>query len=190
MPDDFSFQLWNDDLDRIEDIVSDAMERSTLGTSGVSRVINGPIPYAPDGLPLIGPMPGVENGLRPASLLSVLHKRRSGKVLCEWITQGFTEWDMWSCDPRRYTDHTDHEYCVAKGMEVYGNEYAMHFLGMSGQPGEIKNYHQPTTLSFKMGAKWVLTMDGSEPIGLLKGRRHLRTNNKNVEKIWSLGKEN
>ena len=30
MPEDFSFQLWNDDLDRIEDIVSDAMERSTL----------------------------------------------------------------------------------------------------------------------------------------------------------------
>ena len=27
MPDDFSFQLWNDDLDRIEDIVADAMER-------------------------------------------------------------------------------------------------------------------------------------------------------------------
>ena len=58
MPDDFSFQLWNDDLDRIEDIVSDAMERvPLLGTSGVSRIINGPIPYAPDGLPLIGPMP-------------------------------------------------------------------------------------------------------------------------------------
>ena len=46
MPDDFSFQLWNDDLDRIEDIVSDAMERAILGTSGVSRVINGPLPCA------------------------------------------------------------------------------------------------------------------------------------------------
>ena len=34
---------------------------------------------------------------------------------------------MWSCDPRRYTDYTDHDYCVAKGMEVYGHEYAMHF---------------------------------------------------------------
>ena len=68
MPDDFSFQLWNDDLDRIEDIVSDAMERvPLLGTSGVSRVINGPIPYAPDGLPLIGPMPGVENGFEAVS---------------------------------------------------------------------------------------------------------------------------
>jgi dimethylglycine dehydrogenase len=34
---------------------------------------------------------------------------------------------MWSCDPRRFTDFTDHDYCVQKGMEVYGHEYAMHF---------------------------------------------------------------
>ena len=100
MPDDFSFQLWNDDLDRIEDIVSDAMERvPLLGTSGVSRVINGPIPYAPDGLPLIGPMPGVENGFEACVFtFGIAQAGGAGKVLCEWITQGFTEWDMWSCD--------------------------------------------------------------------------------------------
>ena len=62
MPDDFSFQLYPDDLERIEWYIEDAMARvPLLGTSGVSRVINGPIPYAPDGLPLIGPMPGVPN---------------------------------------------------------------------------------------------------------------------------------
>jgi dimethylglycine dehydrogenase len=32
-----------------------------LGTAGLSKVINGPIPYTPDGNPLIGPMPGVPN---------------------------------------------------------------------------------------------------------------------------------
>ncbi|WP_294614985.1 glycine cleavage T C-terminal barrel domain-containing protein, partial [uncultured Roseovarius sp.] len=51
----------------------------------------------------------------------------AGKVLAEWITEGQTEWDMWSCDPRRYTDYTDSDYCIQKGMEVYGHEYAMHF---------------------------------------------------------------
>ena len=51
-----------DDLDRIEEIVADAMERVPLaGAAGLERIINGPIPYAPDGLPLIGPMPGVKN---------------------------------------------------------------------------------------------------------------------------------
>ncbi len=140
MPDDFSFQLWNDDLDRIEDIVTDAMERvPLLGTSGVSRVINGPIPYAPDGLPLIGPMPGVKNAFEACVFtFGIAQGGGAGKVLAEWITQGATEWDMWSCDPRRYTDYTDHDYCVAKGMEVYGHEYSMHFPWHSWPAGRDK----------------------------------------------------
>ncbi|MEK0164891.1 FAD-dependent oxidoreductase [Phaeobacter sp. A36a-5a] len=129
MPDDFSFQLWSDDLDRIEDIVTDAMERVPLmASTGVSSVINGPIPYAPDGLPLLGPMPGVDNAFEACVFtFGIAQGGGAGKVLAEWIADGQTEWDMWSCDPRRYTDYTDQEYCNKKGMEVYGNEYAMHF---------------------------------------------------------------
>ncbi|OIQ39075.1 MAG: dimethylglycine dehydrogenase [Roseobacter sp. MedPE-SWde] len=129
MPDDFSFQLWQDDLDRIEDIVTDAMERVPLmASSGVSSVINGPIPYAPDGLPLLGPMPGVDNAFEACVFtFGIAQGGGAGKVLAEWIVDGQTEWDMWSVDPRRYTDYTDQDYCDQKGMEVYGNEYAMHF---------------------------------------------------------------
>ncbi|NSY40282.1 FAD-dependent oxidoreductase [Leisingera sp. ANG59] len=129
MPDDFSFQLWSDDLDRIEDIVTDAMERVPLmASSGVSSVINGPIPYAPDGLPMIGPMPGVDNAFEACVFtFGIAQGGGAGKVLAEWIVDGHTEWDMWAVDPRRYTDYTDQDYCDKKGMEVYGNEYAMHF---------------------------------------------------------------
>ncbi len=129
MPEDFSFQLWQEDIDRIEEIVTDAMERvPLLGQSGISKVINGPIPYAPDGLPLIGPMPGVRNAFEACVFtFGIAQGGGAGKVLAEWVVDGVTEWDMWSVDPRRYTDYTDHDYCVAKGMEVYGNEYAMHF---------------------------------------------------------------
>jgi dimethylglycine dehydrogenase len=129
MPDDFSFQLWQDDLDRIEDIVTDAMERVPLmATTGVSSVINGPIPYAPDGLPLMGPMPGVANAFEACVFtFGIAQGGGAGKVMAEWIVDGATEWDMWAVDPRRYTDYTDQDYCNQKGMEVYGNEYAMHF---------------------------------------------------------------
>ena len=129
MPEDFSFQLWQEDLDRIEDIMVDAMARVPLmETSGVSSVINGPIPYAPDGLPLIGPMPGVQNAFEACVFtFGIAQGGGAGKVMAEWIVDGHTEWDMWSVDPRRYTDYTDQDYCNQKGMEVYGNEYAMHF---------------------------------------------------------------
>lgn len=129
MPEDFSFQLWSDDLERIEDIVADSMERVPVAaTAGISRIINGPIPYAPDGLPLLGPMPGVRGAFEACVFtFGIAQGGGAGKVLAEWIVDGAPEWDMWAVDPRRYTDYTDHDYCVAKGMEVYGNEYAMHF---------------------------------------------------------------
>lgn len=130
MPDDFSFQLFPDDLDRLEWYLNDAVARvPILGTAGLSKVINGPIPYAPDGNPLIGPMPGVPNAFEACVFtFGIAQAGGAGKVLAEWITEGATEWDMWSCDPRRFTAFASApDYAVAKGMEVYGHEYAIHF---------------------------------------------------------------
>ena len=128
-PEDFSFQLFPDDLERLEWHINDAMARvPLLATAGLSKVINGPIPYTPDGNPLIGPMPGVPNAFEACVFtFGICQAGGAGKVLAEWITQGATEWDMWSCDPRRFTGFEDQEYCVKKGMEVYGHEYAIHF---------------------------------------------------------------
>ncbi|MES0129864.1 FAD-dependent oxidoreductase [Mesorhizobium sp. M0029] len=130
MPEDFSFQLFPDDLDRLEHYLADAVARvPILGTAGLSKVINGPIPYAPDGNPLIGPMPGVPNAFEACVFtFGIAQGGGAGKVLAEWVTQGQTEWDMWSCDPRRFTSFAAAtDYSVAKGMEIYGNEYAIQF---------------------------------------------------------------
>jgi dimethylglycine dehydrogenase len=129
MPEDFSFQLYPDDLERLEFYIEDAMARMPLlGQGGVERNINGPIPYAPDGLPMVGPMPGVKNAFEGHSFtFGIAQGGGAGKVLSEWIMHGQTELDMWAVDPRRYTDYTDHDHCLAKAMETYGHEYAMHF---------------------------------------------------------------
>lgn len=129
MPEDFSFQLFPDDLDRLEPYIEDAMARvPMLGRVGVSKVINGPIPYAPDGNPLIGPMPGVPNAFEACVFtFGIAQAGGAGKLLAEWVTAGETEWDPWSLDPRRFTGYADRDHCVAKAMEVYGHEYAMHF---------------------------------------------------------------
>jgi dimethylglycine dehydrogenase len=130
MPEDFSFQLFPDDLERLEWYLNDAIARvPILGTAGLSKVINGPIPYTPDGNPLIGPMPGVPNAFEACVFtFGIAQAGGAGKVLAEWVTEGQTEWDMWSCDPRRFTAFaSEPDYAVAKGMEVYGHEYAIHF---------------------------------------------------------------
>ena len=128
-PEDFSFQLFPDDLERLEWYIMDAMARlPLLERAPLTKVINGPIPYTPDGNPLIGPMPGVPNAFEACVFtFGICQAGGAGKVLAEWITEGATEWDMWSCDPRRFTGFEDQDYCVSKGMEVYGHEYAIHF---------------------------------------------------------------
>ena len=158
MPEDFSFQLYPDDLDRLEFYIEDAMARvPLLGTAGISKVINGPIPYAPDGNPLIGPMPGVPNAFEACVFtFGIAQGGGAGKVLAEWVTEGQTEWDMWSCDPRRFTDYTDHDHCVAKGMEIYGHEYGMHFPWKSWPAGRDKKlspvHDRVKALGGQMGA--------------------------------------
>ena len=144
MPEDFSFQLYPDDLERLEFYIEDAMERvPALGTAGVGRNINGPIPYAPDGLPMIGPMPGVKNAFEGHSFtFGIAQGGGAGKVLSEWIMHGETEQDMWAVDPRRYTDYADHDYCLSKALETYGHEYAMHFPHHEWPAGRDKK-HSP-----------------------------------------------
>ena len=130
MPDDFAFHLFPDDLERLEWYLNDAIARvPLLGTAGLSKVINGPIPYAPDGNPLIGPMPGVTNAFEACVFtFGIAQAGGAGKVLAEWVTEGQTEWDMWSCDPRRFTSFAAApDYAVAKGLEIYGHEYAISF---------------------------------------------------------------
>ena len=153
LPEDFSFQLYPDDLERLEWYLKDAIARvPLLGKSGVSKVINGPIPYAPDGMPLIGPMPGVPNAFEACVFtFGIAQGGGAGKVLAEWITEGQTEWDMWSCDPRRYTDYTDHDYCVAKGMEIYSHEYAMHFPWHEWPAGRDKKHSPLHTKLVELG---------------------------------------
>ncbi|PXW72402.1 dimethylglycine dehydrogenase [Loktanella sp. PT4BL] len=157
-PEDFSFQLYPDDLERLEWYIEDAMARvPILGTAGVGRVINGPIPYAPDGLPLLGPMPGVKNAFEACVFtFGITQGGGAGKVAAEWIVDGQTEWDMWACDPRRYTDYTDQDYCHQKAMEIYGHEYGMHFphkMWPAGRDKKLSPVHDKVLeLGGQMGA--------------------------------------
>ena len=137
MPADFSFQLFPDDLERLEWYIEDACRRvPILGTQGIRRVVNGPIPYAPDGNPLVGPMPGVPNAFEACVFtFGIVQAGGAGKICAEWIVEGETEGDCWGVDPRRFTGFATPEYALAKAREVYSHEYAMHPPGISWPAG-------------------------------------------------------
>jgi dimethylglycine dehydrogenase len=156
MPEDFSFQLYPDDLDRLEPYIADAMERvPLLAEAGLLKVINGPIPYTPDGNPLIGPMPGVPDAFEACVFtFGICQAGGAGKVLAEWVTEGRTEWDMWSCDPRRFGGWEDTEYCVTKAREVYGHEYAIHFPTHAWPEGRGKRLSAVHDRTAALGAQF------------------------------------
>ncbi|MDF2765405.1 MAG: putative oxidoreductase [Rhodospirillales bacterium] len=137
MPEDFSFQLWGDDLERLERYIEDACRRvPILGSVGITRVINGPIPYTPDGNPLIGPAPGLPNFYEACVFsFGIVQAGGSGKALAEWIVEGEPEWDLWSLDPRRYTGYVTKSFVTAQAIELYQNEYAIGFPTLERQAG-------------------------------------------------------
>ncbi|MBL8573256.1 MAG: FAD-dependent oxidoreductase [Hyphomicrobiaceae bacterium] len=127
LPAEFAHQLYPDDLDRLESYINAAIERvPLLGTVGVQRVINGPIPYSPDGNPYIGPAHGLPNFYQCCCFsFGIAQAGGAGKTIAEWIVDGDPEWDFWGFDPRRYTDYATKTYVVAKAIELYQNEYAI-----------------------------------------------------------------
>ncbi len=141
-PEDFAFQLYPDDLERLEWYINAACERvPILAKGGVQKVINGPIPYAPDGLPLVGPGPGLTNFFEACVFtFGICQAGGAGKVIAEYITEGETELDLWFMDPRRFTDHATKTFATVKAIETYQNEYAMHpphRLWPAGRPAKM-----------------------------------------------------
>ncbi len=129
IPDKFANMLWSDDLERLEPQIIDAGERvPLLGDAGIARVINGPIPYAPDGYPHLGPERGLRNFWHCNTFsFGIAQGGGAGKAIAEWILDGRPEWDLWSIDRRRYKEYATSRYTIDKAVEVYQNEYAMGF---------------------------------------------------------------
>lgn len=129
IPEKFAYELYPDDLDRLEWYIGKACERMPiLGTVGVQRVINGPIPYSPDGMPYVGPAFGLPNFFHINGFsFGICQGGGAGKSMAEWVIDGKPEWDLWDLDPRRYTDYADQPYVNDRAIELYQHEYAINF---------------------------------------------------------------
>lgn len=129
IPEKFAYELYPDDLERLEWYIERACERMPiLGSVGVQRVINGPIPYSPDGMPYVGPAFGMPNFFHINGFsFGICQGGGAGKSIAEWVIDGKPEWDLWNLDPRRYTEYADQPYVVDRAIELYQHEYAINF---------------------------------------------------------------
>ena len=157
VPQDFDHQLFADDIDGMMSVFEAASSHvPLLAEAGAQRFVNGPIPYAPDALPLVGPAGGVRNFYHATGVqIGITHSAAIGKAMAEWLTTGETEWDLSAWDPRRFGAWATQDYANARASQHYDLQYAIpypHRILDSGRPvSQTPLYHHLTKQGAVMG---------------------------------------
>ena len=128
VPENFRADLFPLDLDRIEKEYLSMIHRiPSTEFVGLKDDFNGPICYTPDGNPLVGPAPGLQNlWLAEGFSFGITAAGGTGFYLAQMIVEGEAEIDMASLDPRRYGNWITKEYAARKNEECYEHVYILH----------------------------------------------------------------
>jgi dimethylglycine dehydrogenase len=125
----FGHELLNEQFDKIEDSVAFATRRfPVLGRTGVKRVIHGPFTFAPDGNPLIGPVPGLRNYWSACAVMAGFSQGGGmGLALAQWMIEGEVERDPRGFDVARFGNWTTPGYTVPKVIENYQMRFSVSY---------------------------------------------------------------
>ena len=128
-PEDFGHELLPEKIDRIADKLDVAYERyPILQTAGVKRIISGPFTFAPDGNPLVGPVPGLRNYWAACAVMAGFSQGGGvGLALAQWIVEGEPSRDIFAMDVARFGDWCTRPYTRAKVRENYQRRFAVSY---------------------------------------------------------------
>ncbi|HTK96904.1 MAG TPA: FAD-dependent oxidoreductase [Pseudomonadales bacterium] len=129
VPEDFEFQLFDDDWDHFEQHMAAALVRiPALGSTGIKQMINAPEAFTPDGNFILGEAPEVGNFFVGAGFnaFGIASAGGAGWVLADWVTAGEQPLDLWAVDIRRFSSlHKDRTWTRDRTLEAYGKHYAV-----------------------------------------------------------------
>src|ERR1700684_3261494 len=125
----FDKQLLTPDLDRIAPSLEIAFKHyPAMAEAGIKNVINGPFTFAPDGNPLVGPVPGVRNCWVACAVMAGFSQGGGvGLPLARWMVDGDPGEDIWAMDVARYGDWASLAYTNAKVRENYSRRFRIRF---------------------------------------------------------------
>ncbi|RLJ59831.1 dimethylglycine dehydrogenase [Litoreibacter meonggei] len=155
-PWDFGHELLPDDFDKIEDSITFAFKRfPVLERAGVKTVVHGPFTFAPDGNPLVGPVPGLRNYWSACGVMAGFSQGGGvGLMLAQWMIEGETERDTFAMDVSRFGNWITPGYTRPKVIENYQRRFSVSY------PNEELHAARPhrTTPMYdiftEMGAVW------------------------------------
>nr|WP_325251147.1 FAD-dependent oxidoreductase [Amylibacter sp.] len=126
---DFGHELLPDDFDKIEDSIAFAYKRfPVLETAGVKSVIHGPFTFAPDGNPLVGPIPGMRNYWSACGVMAGFSQGGGvGLSLAQWMIEGEAERDVYAMDVARFGNWITPGYTRPKVIENYQKRFSVSY---------------------------------------------------------------
>ncbi|WP_137700614.1 GcvT family protein [Marimonas lutisalis] len=123
----FGHELLPDDYDKIEDSIAFAYKRfPVLERAGIKSVIHGPFTFAPDGNPLVGPVPGMRNYWSACAVMAGFSQGGGvGLMLAQWMIEGECERDTFAMDCARFGDWITPGYTRPKVIENYQKRFSV-----------------------------------------------------------------
>ncbi|MEM7056111.1 MAG: FAD-dependent oxidoreductase [Pseudomonadota bacterium] len=167
----FTMDLCPNDLDRVADVFESAVARlPCLSEAGIHTIVNGPITYTPDGLPLVGRIPARRNAWCITGLRAGLGEGGGhGWLLAQEMVHGEACYDKWCLDPRRFTAYADVKYTAKKAIEDYQNEFRFHLPHEHRPAGRPAKETQLTPVLAEQGAEFGV-VNGWERTAFFKPR--------------------
>jgi dimethylglycine dehydrogenase len=125
----FGQDLLQDDFDKIEDSITFAYRRfPDLERAGVKNVIHGPFTFAPDGNPLVGPVPGMRNYWSACGVMAGFSQGGGvGLTLAQWMIEGEPERDVMAMDVARFGKWITPGYTLPKVIENYQKRFSVSY---------------------------------------------------------------
>ncbi len=126
-PWEFGHELLPDDFDKIEKSIDFAYRRfPVLASAGVKSVIHGPFTFAPDGNPLVGPVPGMRNYWSACGVMAGFSQGGGvGLTLAQWMIEGEPERDVMAMDVARFGSWITPGYTRPKVIENYQKRFSV-----------------------------------------------------------------
>ncbi len=126
---DFGHELLPDRLDRIAEPLQYAYRRCpVLESAGIKTIINGPFTFAPDGNPLVGPVPGLTNFWSACGVMAGFSQGGGvGLTLAQWMIEGEPSRDVFAMDVARFGDFCTRAYTRKKVTENYQRRFAVSY---------------------------------------------------------------
>ena len=131
--------LFDADYDRVMPYLEESLNRMPIFAElGISRDVHGAISHPPDGNPLIGPAPGVENyWCCCGTQIGIGWGPGLTRELARWMVHGAADISMRDYDPRRFGEYATKEWQVIKAKEDYCLRHEIpfpHFNRLAGRP--------------------------------------------------------